>query len=129
LGEQGDAAALAELWARADAGDYRAAERLTDLLAQNGRLEELWQEVDAGTPDAGKRLITLLDRLFEAKQADRITSSRRPDFGIPIRRPDKHLIENLRDRIGGTEQTDRMRSFGLNPDGSIADGDPKNHRA
>lgn len=77
------------LRARADAGDWHAAGRLADLLAERGDLDQAGQilraRADAGRGDA--------DRLAEL------------------------LI-----RQGRGKEAERLRRFGLDPDGSIARG-------
>ncbi|HXT45119.1 MAG TPA: hypothetical protein VN748_13550, partial [Pseudonocardiaceae bacterium] len=116
---------LDKLRARTDAGDGRATERLITLLAQQGTLDELWEEVDAGTPYVGRRLINLLDQLCEPEQA----GQRRFIWEAPdTLDASEHLIEELLHRIGGIEQGDGIRSFGLNPDCTIADRNPAGHQ-
>lgn len=107
---------LEELQRRADAGDDSAASRLAELLAEQGRLEELRHRADVGDSRAAERLTDLLARDGRLDELRDEVDAGTPDAGA-------RLI-GLLDRIGETEQAERIRSFGLNPDGSIADGDP-----
>ena len=82
-----------ELRARADAGDWVAAATLADLLADRGDLDEAAQILRARA-DAG-------------------------DTGAP------NLAGRLAELLaqqGQGEEAERLRRFGLNPDGSIACG-------
>ena len=105
-----------ELRARADTGDGSAAGLLTELLAKQGRVDELRARADAGGWYAADRLTELL-----AKQGREDELRAEVDAGT--REAAGRLITMLGDQ-GETASADRMRRFGLNPDGSIADGNP-----
>ena len=109
LAKYGD---LDGLRARADAGDGAAASRLADLLAERGDLDGLRDRADAGDGAAASRLADLLaergdlDGLRDRADAgDGAAASRLPDL----------LAE-----LGRSEEAERLRRFGSNPDGSIA---------
>jgi len=109
LAERGD---LDELRAQADAGNGWAAERLAGLLAERGDLDGLRARVDAGDWPAAERLAGLL-----AERGDLDGLRARVDAG------DRHAAEPLvalMARQGRDEEAERLRRFGLNPDGSIA---------
>jgi hypothetical protein len=115
LAEQGG---IAELQARADARDDIAARRLAELLAEQGRVEEaievLRAGADAGDILAARRLAELLakqgrvEELFKEVHAGTAGAAR-------------CLIDQLA-TLGRGDEAERLRRFGLNPDGSIADG-------
>ena len=112
LYDRGD---LQELRARADAGDGAAAFRLADLLYDRGDLDGLRARAGAGDGAAAFRLASLLaDRgdLDEAIQ----TLRARADAG----RGDAGRLAEVLTRQGRDEEAERLRRFGLNPDGSIA---------
>ena len=107
---------LDELRARADAGDGAAAIRLAALLAERGDLDQLRARADAGDGAAAGRLAERGD-LDQAKQLLRA----RADAG------DEHAAMQLAGHLaallarrGQGEEAERLRRFGLNPDGSIA---------
>jgi hypothetical protein len=106
-----------QLRARADADDEEAASQLADLLAQRGELDQAEQILralaDAGHRDAAGRLAGLL-----AGRGDLDGLRARADAG------DRHAAEQLPEVLakqGRGEEAERLRRFGLNPDGSIAD--------
>lgn len=105
-----------ELQHRADAGQDYAAIRLADLLAKQGHIDQLRDRADAGDSRAAERLTDLLAQNGRIDDLWHEVYAGTPDAG-------KHLIDLL-DRVGETERAERIRSFGLNPDGSIAEGDP-----
>jgi len=111
LAERGD---LEGLRARADAGDGRAAVRLADLLAERGDLEGLRARAATGDEYPARRLADLLRERgdLEGLRARAATG-------------DEHaarLLPRLLTRQGRGEEAERLRRFGLNPDGSIASG-------
>ena len=109
LTEQGN---LHELRAQADADNGWAHSPLADLLAERGDLDELRARADAGKPFAGKRLADL-----PAERGDLDELRARVDAG------DWDAAERLADLLtkqGRGEEAERLRQFGLNPDGSIA---------
>jgi hypothetical protein len=108
LAERGD---LDRLRARADAGDREADRSLADLLAERGDLDRLRARADAGDGGAARRLADLL-----AERGDLDQLRARADAG------DGHadLLAGLLARRGQGEEAERLRRFGLNPDGSIA---------
>ncbi len=110
LAERGD---LDELRARADAGDWWAASRLADLLAERGDLDELRARADAD--DFAAASLRLADLLAERGDLDGLRArADAGDFAASLRLPDL-LIKQ-----GRGEEAERLRRFGLNPDGSIA---------
>ena len=141
LAELGD---LDELRARADAGDKYAASRLADLLAEAGDLDELRTRADAADGDAAYRLAGLLaevgdlDELraradasdeYAADQLAGLLAGRgyldelraRADAGDGYAA--NRLVGRLAELLikqGRAEEAERLRRFGLNPDGSIA---------
>jgi hypothetical protein len=109
MAERGD---LDGLRAWADAGNWAAAERLADLMAERGDLDGLLAWADAGNWAAARRLADLmagrgdLDGLLaRAAGGDRAVAG--PLGGLLIKQ-------------GRGEEAERLRRFGLNPDGSIA---------
>ncbi len=110
LAQRGD---LEEPRAQADTGDEHAAVRPAEPLAQRGDLEELRAQADTGDEDAAVRLAQRGD-LEEAAQILRA----RADAGDW--RAASRLVDLLR-RQGRGEEAERLRRYGLNPDGSIAD--------
>jgi len=103
---------LAELRARVDDGDEKAAEQLAELLAQRGDLDGLRARADAGDWHAARELAGLL-----AQRGDLDGLRARADAG------DSHAAPPLVDLLikqGRNEEAERLRRFGLNPDGSIA---------
>jgi hypothetical protein len=100
------------LRARAEAGDGRAAWSLNGLLAERGDLDGLRARAEAGDGNAGGRLAHLL-----AERGDLDELRTRADSG------DWSASQQLADllmRQSGEEEGERLRRFGLNPDGSIA---------
>ena len=111
LADHGD---LAELSARANADDEHAAAKLAELLAERGDLDGLRARADAGDEHAAERLAELL--------ADRGDLDE-----LSARAGDQHAARKLADQLtdlltrqGCGEEAERLRRFGLNPDGSIA---------
>jgi hypothetical protein len=100
---------LDELRARADAGDWPAALRLAGLLAD---LDELRARADAGDVFAALRLAELL-----AERGDVEGLRARADSGDDDAA--ERLVRLLSKQARGDE-AERLRRFGLNPDGSIA---------
>jgi hypothetical protein len=89
-----------------------AAAELVGLLAERGELDELRARPDAGDKYAAQRLADLL-----AERGDLDELRARAEIG------DEHAAERLADLLieqGRGEEADRLRRFGLNPDGSIA---------
>ena len=141
LADRGD---LDGLRARADAGDRDAAVRLADLLARRGDLDELRARADAGDRYAPRRLADLLARQgdldgaaqvlrAQADTGDRDAAERlaklladRGDLDGLRAQTDagnEHAARRLADLLtkqGRGEEAERLRRFGLNPDGSIA---------
>ena len=114
LAERGD---LDQLRARADADDKEAAYRLADLLADRGDLDQLRARADAGDGYAAGRLADLLAERGDLDQVEQILRAW-ADAGNGNAR---QLAELLTQR-GQDEEAERLRRFGLNPDGSTASG-------
>jgi hypothetical protein len=97
---------------RAQSGDGAAAKRLPVLLAEYGDLNGLRALADAGNGPASFELVNLLagrgdlDGLRAQVSAGNWTAAR--------------LLPELLTRQGQSEEAERLRRFGLNPDGSIA---------
>ena len=104
------------LRARADAGDRYAAWRLADLLSPRGDLDELRLRADAGDRAAAWRLADLL-----AERGDLDELRARTDAGDEYAAARLgRLLAALLIKQGRGEEAERLRRFGLNPDGSIA---------
>ena len=106
-----------ELRARADAGDWIAARRLAELLAERGDLDELRARADAGDEYAAGQLAELLADRGDLDGAEQILRAR-ADAGDG----DAGRLAGLLARRGQGAEAERVRRFGLNPDGSIARG-------
>jgi hypothetical protein len=110
---------LDQLRDRADAGDEHAARELAGLLADHGDLdqaEQIWRDrADAGDEAAAMRLFVLLTERGDLDQAEQLLRDR-ADAGDG----DADLLAGLLARQGQGEEAERLRRFGLNPDGSIA---------
>ncbi len=109
LRKRGD---LAELRTRADAGNWNAAQQLAELLAEHGDLDELRARAGAGDEHAALQLAGLL-----AEHGDLAELRARADVG------DGNAAGQLADVLvkqGRSGEAERLRRFGLNPDGSIA---------
>ena len=110
LAARGD---LDELRARADAGDGGAAM----LLAERWDLDQLRARADAGDEDAARRLAGLLAGRGDLDGAEQILRAQ-ADAG----HGDAGLLAELLAQRGQGEEAERLRKFGLNPDGSVARG-------
>ena len=118
LCDRGD---LDELRTRADAGDRRvnraAAMELARLLYDRGDLDELRTRADAGDLFAATGLARLLADRGDLDEAARIL------FALAAAgKGDGEQLAQLLDRQGRGEEAQRLRQFGLNPDGSVARG-------
>jgi hypothetical protein len=117
LVQRGD---LDELRARADNGDAFAAYRLDRLLVQRGDLDELRARADNGDRHPLRPLVDMLadrgdlDRLVQILRARADAGDLDSAIRLAIVLADV-LIEQ-----GRREEAERLRRFGLNPDGSIA---------
>jgi hypothetical protein len=104
------------LRARADAGDGDAAWRLAELLAERGDLDGLRAQADAGNETAARRLAELL---AQRGDLDGLRSRADAGDGNAAGRLAELLAEVLI-KQGRSDEAERLRQFGLNPDGSIA---------
>ena len=86
--------------------------RLVDLLAERGNLDELRARADAGDWLAAGQLV---DLLVKRGNLDELRARVDVGDGIAARR----LAGLLADQ-GRGEEAERLRRFGLDPDGSIA---------
>ena len=117
LAERGD---IEELRARAGAGDETAVMRLAELLAERGDLNGAEQILRAraavGDETAVMRLAELLAERGDLNGAEQILRARTNAGEWYV---GERLVEllNKQDR---SEEAERLRRFGLNPDGSIA---------
>jgi hypothetical protein len=141
LAERGD---LDRLRARADAGDLDAADILAELLAERGDLDGLRGRADAGDRDAASRLVRVLAERGDLNEATQVLRAR-ADAGdldaadiLAELLAERGDLDGLRARAdagdrfaaaqlpglltkqGRGEEAERLRRFGLNPDGSIA---------
>jgi hypothetical protein len=98
--------------ARAEGGDWAASAELDGLLARRGDLDELRARTDAGDRDSADRLAHLL---AERGDVDELHARTDAGDGAAARRLSDLLIKQ-----GRGEEAERLRHFGLNPDGSIA---------
>jgi hypothetical protein len=105
------------LRARADAGDWNAADRLADLLADRGDLDELRARADTGDWSGADRLARLLEDRGDLDEAVQILRTM-ADAGDG----DAGRLAGLLAQQGQDEEAERLRRFGLNPDGSVACG-------
>jgi predicted negative regulator of RcsB-dependent stress response len=113
LAERGD---LDQLRARADAGDLPAAVWLAGVLAEYGDLDQLRAQADVGDLPATRQLARLLAERGNLDEAAQILHTL-ADVGDGYASP--HLGEVLV-KQGRHEEAERLRRFGLNPDGAIA---------
>ena len=104
-----------ELRARADADDHYAAMQLAGLLAGRGDVDELRARADADDHYAAKELARLLAGRGDLDGAVQILCAL-ADAG----RGDSGQLAELLTQQGCREEAERLRRFGLNPDGSIA---------
>jgi hypothetical protein len=104
---------------RADAGDPDAAQRLTELsaglLAGRGDLDSLRARADDGDGAAARELARLLAGRGDLDEAIQILHLL-ADAGDG----DADLLADLLTKQGRGEEAERLRRFGLSPDGSIA---------
>jgi hypothetical protein len=113
LDEAGDLDGAARiLRALADAGDRQAASRLADLLAARGDVDGLRTRADADDEYAAARLA---DLLAERGDLDELRTRAGAGDAYAAQRLPGLLIKQ-----GRGEEAERLRRFGLNPDGSIA---------
>jgi predicted negative regulator of RcsB-dependent stress response len=104
-----------ELSKRADAGEWAAADRLAGVLVEQGRTDELRERADAGDWVAASRLT---DLLAEQGRTDEL----RHEVAAGTTTAGQRLISMLTADEETKAEGERLRRFGLNPDGSIADG-------
>ena len=104
--------AVQMLRAPADVGDVLAAQRLAELLAARGDLDGLRVRADAGDGTAADLLTGML-----AARGDLDGLRAQVDAGD---RDAADLLTGLLIKQGRSEEAERLRRFGLNPDGSIA---------
>ena len=113
LAEAGDLDGAAQaLRARADADDSAAAWQLAGLLAEAGDLDGLRARADAGDGAAAGRLA---DLLAEADDLEGLRARAGAGDGAAAGQLAGVLVKQ-----GRGEEAERLRRFGLNPDGSIA---------
>ena len=109
LAERGD---LDGLRGRAEAGDEAAAWQLARLLTQRGDLDGLRRGAEAGDEAAARALAELL---AQRGDVDGLRALANAGDGNAASRLPELLIQQ-----GRGEEAERLRRFGLNPDGSIA---------
>ncbi len=100
------------LRARASVGDKFVVLPLADLLARRGDVDGLRARADAGDMFAPCQLADLL-----AQRGDMDGLRARADTG---NKASARQLADLLIKQGRGEAADRLRRFGLNPDGSIA---------
>lgn len=108
---------LDELRARANAGDLFATSELVSLLARLGDLDELRARANVGDGYAARELARLLAERGDLDGAVQIQRAL-ADVGDG----DARRLAELLTQQGGGEEAERLRRFGLTPDGSIACG-------
>ncbi len=106
---------LDELRARADVGDRFAAGRLAGLLADREDLDELRARADAADELAAMRLADLLADRGDLDGAVQVLFTSADAGHGDARRLTEFLMQQ-----GRSEEAERLRWFGLNPDGSMA---------
>ncbi len=116
LAERGDFDGAAHiLRPRADCGDVSAAVRLAHLLAERGDLDGAEQvlrpRVGAGDSDVASRPVDVL-----ARRGDLNGLRALADAGDG----DANRLADVLTKQGRAEEAERLRRFGLKPDGSIA---------
>jgi hypothetical protein len=104
------------LRARVDTGDVLAASRLADLLARRGDLDELRARAGTGDEDAAFKLAELLADCDDLDGLRAWADSGDTNAALQL----AELLADLLSKQGRGEEAERLRRFGLNPDGSIA---------
>ena len=106
--------------ALADAGDRYAVGLLAKRGDPDGAEQILRARADAGDEDAAVRLAGLLADRGDLDGAEQIlrAQANAGDEDIAEQRAD--LLADLLIKQGRSEEAERLRRFGLNPDGSIA---------
>src|ERR1700749_284137 len=99
------------------AGDLLAAHQLAGMLAEHGDLDQLRARADAVDGNAAVQLARLLAERGDLNQAEQILRAS-ADVGDGHAR----LLADLLTQQGRTEEAERLRRFGLAPDGSTASG-------
>ena len=94
-----------------------AARRLAGLLAEHGDLDQLRARADAGDGHAAQRLDGLLAERGDLDGLEQFLRAR-ADAGDG----DAERLAELLTQRGQGEEAERLRRFGLNPDGSTACG-------
>jgi uncharacterized protein DUF4062 len=114
LAERGDLDGAEQLLrAQVEADDWLAARPLAKLLAERGDLDQLRARADAGDVYAAEWLAGLLAERGDLNGAEQLLRAHAGDGNVG------RLVELLTQRDQG-EEAERLRRFGLNPDGSIA---------
>jgi hypothetical protein len=113
LAERGDMDGLRH---QADAGNSAAAAKLADQLAERGDMDGLRARVDTGDSIAAVRLA---DQLAERGDLDGLRRLTDAGEGYASRTLAELLVTKLTAE-GRHEEAERLRRFGLDPDGSIA---------
>jgi thioredoxin-like negative regulator of GroEL len=113
-----------ELRTRADAGDWEAASALTKLLAERRDLDQLWEELAAGTPYTADSLAEVLEPHDQADQDQRPPGHGRVGLFLGAAAAGTaYGVDRLAavlEARGQMQQAERLRRYGLDPDGSIA---------
>ena len=113
LVERGD---LDGVRTRADAGDEYVTRELADLLAECGDLDEA-EQILRGLADAGESTPPGNWPISLAQRGDLDGLRARVDVGD---QDATRELSGLLIKQGRREEAERLRRFGLNPDGSIA---------
>jgi hypothetical protein len=101
------------------ADDQVAVGRLADRITELVDVEEaLRAQADSGDWVAARRLADLLAQRGDVKAAEQILRSMAADGDLVA----AGLLPGLLRKQGSEEEAERLRQFGLNPDGSIANG-------
>ena len=104
----------------ANVGDRYAAGQLAKLLARRGDLDGLRALADDGNRYAAVRLAGLLADRGDLDGAEQVLRARANAGDEDIVEQRAGLLAHLLVKQGRSEEAERLRRFGLNPDGSIA---------
>ena len=105
------------LRARANAGNWVAAWQLAELREERGDLDALRALADVGDAYAAQRLADLLAKHGDLDQAEQLLRAPADAGDGNVRQ-----LAELLTQQGRREEADRLRRFGLAPDGSTAGG-------
>jgi hypothetical protein len=102
------------------AGGMSAQSGLDKLLAQRGDLDQLRSRADVDDSRAPWHLADLLTKHGNLNEAEQILQKLADSGDAPGPLADQ--LSDLLKKPGRREEAERLRRFGLNPEGSVADG-------